>query len=52
MSRRLLLTFVLALAAAPLAAQTPSPAAEKEAVLAVMKQLFDGMRSGDRTGRA
>lgn len=43
--------FLLAafLLAAPLAAQRPTPAdeAEKPAVLAVVKKLFDAMRSGD-----
>jgi hypothetical protein len=48
MKMRLFVSLVLlSLLAAPVAAQ--STAADSSAVLAVMKQLFDGMRTGDST---
>lgn len=42
-----LLAALFLLLAAPLAAQTPAPSAERDSVLAVVKRLFDGMRAGD-----
>lgn len=48
MPRRALFALVLAAAPAALAAQAPSSgAAEREAVMAPIRRLFDGMRAGD-----
>ncbi len=45
--RRTLLTVALTLAPAVLAAQAPAAPADRDAVMAPIRRLFDGMRAGD-----
>lgn len=47
--RNLMVVSVLLLSAGSLSAQTPGQPTDEEAVVAVVKQLFDGMRARDTT---